>query len=75
MIPINTIQIQSSVFFVIKIAAIILLLLYSFYAFIIVRQVNLMTLTISLSLKKSLKYAAIFHLIFALVLLVYALFL
>jgi len=74
MIPINTVQLQASGLFVIKLAAIVLLSLYSFYAFIIVRQVNLMTLTIKLSLKKYIKYVAVFHLFCALTLLSYAIF-
>lgn len=70
--PIDITQIQSSGFFAIKLAAIVLLILYVFYAFIIVRQVKLMAQTIELSMEKTIKSVAFFHFLYAIALLFYA---
>lgn len=72
MTPIDPGQLKESGFFLLKLGTIVLLSLYFIYSFIIVRQVNLMVNTIDLALKKSLKFVAYIHLIFALLLLLYA---
>ncbi|KKR11249.1 MAG: hypothetical protein UT39_C0009G0009 [Candidatus Woesebacteria bacterium GW2011_GWA1_39_21] len=65
-------QLRDSGFFILKIASVVLLALYFVYAFIIVRQVNLMTQTIDVAFKKPLKVFAALHLIYALLVLLYA---
>ncbi len=63
---------ESSSLLLIKIGAIVLLSLYFIYSFIIVKQVNLMTQTLDVALKKQLKFFAVFHMLWAVVSLLYA---
>lgn len=70
--PFDPGQVKESGLMILKIASIVLLLLYFVYAFVIVRQVNLMTQTLDVAFKKPLKFFAIFHLCYALLLLLYA---
>jgi len=70
--PFDPGQLKESGFLILKIASIVLLLLYFIYAFIIVRQVNLMTQTLDVDFKKPLKFFAVLHLLYALFLLLYA---
>ena len=65
-------QLRESGFFILKIASVVILVLYFVYAFIIVKQVNLMTQTLDVAFKKPLKFFARMHLIYALILLLYA---
>lgn len=65
-------NILSTTYTIIKIAAIFALLVYSVFAFVIIRQVNLMTETLEIELEGLIKAAAIIHFIFAILVLLYA---
>lgn len=65
-------QLRESGFFLLKIGSIVLLTLYFVFAFIIVKQVNLMTRTLDVALKKQLKIFAYIHLAYSLLVLMYA---
>ena len=65
-------QLRESGFLILKIASIVILLLYFVYSFIIVKQVGLMTQTINVAFKKPLKVFSLIHLFYALMLLLYA---
>ncbi|MBI3443122.1 hypothetical protein HY008_00420 [Candidatus Woesebacteria bacterium] len=54
-----------SIWLIIKIMVLILLVVYIVFAFIIVKQVNLMLDTLDVGLEIPLKGIAIFHLLFA----------
>ena len=70
--PIDPGQLRESGFFLLKIGSIVLLTLYFVFAFIIVKQVNLMTRTLDVALKKQLKVFAYIHLAYSLLVLMYA---
>lgn len=70
--PIDPGQLRESGFFLLKIGSIVLLTLYFVFAFIIVKQVNLMTRTLDVALKKQLKIFAYIHLAYSLLVLMYA---
>ena len=72
MIPIDPGQLKESGYLILKIGSVVLLLLYFIYAFVIVKQVSLMTQTLDVAFKKPLKFFAAFHLFYALLLLLYA---
>ena len=59
----------------VKIGVIIFLLLYIVFAGVVIRQVRVMTETLSLGFERPIKLLAFFHFIFSLVVLVLALFL
>lgn len=65
-------NILSTTYIAIKVAAIFGLLVYSVFAFVIIRQVNLMTETLEIELEGLIKAAAIIHFIFAILVLLYA---
>lgn len=69
---INIGQLGSSGLFILKLASVVLLGMYFIFAFIIVKQVNLMTHTLDVSFKRPLKYFAMIHLIYAAIVLLYA---
>jgi len=71
-VPIDPGQLRESGFFLLKIGSIVLLTLYFVFAFIIVKQVNLMTRTLDVALKKQLKVFAYIHLAYSLLVLMYA---
>ncbi len=54
-----------SVWMLIKIAALVLMSLYIVFAFIIVRQVRIMTSTLQLGFEGPIKFISYIHLIFA----------
>ncbi|OGM26882.1 hypothetical protein A3D00_05435 [Candidatus Woesebacteria bacterium RIFCSPHIGHO2_02_FULL_38_9] len=54
-----------SVWLVVKIAVLILLLLYIVFAFVIVKQVGLMIDTLSVGFEKPVRAISLFHLLFA----------
>jgi len=60
-------------FILIKIAAVIGMSIYNIFAFIIIKQVNLMTQTLEVDLEKTIKGVAVAHFIFSIFVLVYAL--
>ena len=70
--PIDPGQLRESGFFLLKIGSIVLLTLYFVFAFIIVKQVYLMTRTLDVALKKQLKVFAYIHLAYSLLVLMYA---
>jgi hypothetical protein len=57
----------------IKIAAVIGLVVYNIFAFIVIKQVNLMTQTLEVDMEKTIKGVAVAHFIFSICVLVYAL--
>ncbi|OGM14932.1 hypothetical protein A3A76_02270 [Candidatus Woesebacteria bacterium RIFCSPLOWO2_01_FULL_39_23] len=61
-----------SVWLVIKIAVIFGLIIYNIFAFIVMKQVNLMTETLELDFEGPIKFVAVFHFIFALFVLGYS---
>ena len=61
-----------SIWPVIKIFILILLVLYIIFAFVIVRQVQLMTITLEVGFENQLKLLSIIHLLFAIAVLVFA---
>jgi len=65
-------DLKESGFFIFKIASVVLLILYFIYAFVIVKQVILMTQTIDVAFKKPIKFIAYIHLFYASALLIYA---
>jgi hypothetical protein len=77
---INTVNILSSAnltgtgYTLVKIAAIFGMIIYNIFAFIVVRQVNLMTETLTIDLENVVKTIAILHFIFAIGVLIYAIF-
>lgn len=58
----------------IKLATIFGLVIYNIFAFVVIKQVNLMTETLSVDLEKVIKGIAALHFIFALCILIYAIF-
>jgi len=70
--PIDPGQLRESGFFLLKIGSIVLLTLYFVFAYIIVKQVNLMTRTLDVALKKHLKIFAYIHFAYSLLVLMYA---
>lgn len=56
----------------VKIAAIIGLAIYNIFAFIVIKQVNLMTQTLEVDLEGLIKSVAVLHFIFSLCALIYA---
>jgi hypothetical protein len=61
-----------SIWPVIKIFVIILLAIYIVFAFVIVRQVQLMTDTLVIGFEKQLKFLAFLHFLFAIAVLVFS---
>jgi hypothetical protein len=61
-----------SIWPVIKILVIILLAIYIVFAFVIVRQVQLMTDTLVIGFEKQLKFLAFLHFLFAIAVLVFS---
>lgn len=59
-------------FLLVKIAAIIGLVVYNIFAFIVIKQVNLMTQTLEVDLEGTIRGIAVFHFIFSLFVLIYA---
>jgi hypothetical protein len=66
-------NVSTTVSLTIKIAAVVGLSIYSIFAFIIIKQVNLMTQTLEVDLEKAIKGVAVAHFIFSICVLVYAL--
>lgn len=69
---INQVTALSGVWIIVKIFFIIGLSVYSIFALVIVRQVQIMSTTVKLSFELPIKVLAVIHLIFALSLLVFA---
>jgi hypothetical protein len=67
-------NIASTTYSIIKIAAIFGLMVYNVLAFVIIRQVNLMADTLEIELESVIKAAAIIHFICAILVLLYAVF-
>lgn len=63
----------TSIWFVVKIFFVIGLLVYFIFSLVIVRQIEIMTQTVKLEFELPIKILGILHLIFALVLLIFAL--
>lgn len=61
-----------SIWPVIKIFMTIFLIIYIIFAFVIVRQVQLMTQTLEVGFEKQLKFLAILHFLFAIAVLVFS---
>jgi len=62
-----------SVWFIAKIFALFALLIYIIFSVVIVRQVNLMTETLEVGFESPLKVIALFHLILAILVFIFAL--
>jgi hypothetical protein len=71
---VNQISLDTSVWAIIKIAVIIGLVIYAIFAFIVMKQVNLMTETLEIDFERPIKAVATLHFIFALFVLIFALF-
>jgi hypothetical protein len=71
---VNQINLDTSVWAIIKIAVIIGLVIYAIFAFIVMKQVNLMTETLEIDFERPIKAVATLHFIFALFVLIFALF-
>lgn len=65
-------NVVSTTYLVIKIAAIFGLMVYSVFAFVIIKQVNLMADTLEIELEGVIKAAAIIHFICVILVLLYA---
>ncbi len=63
----------TSIWFIVKIFFIVGLSVYFIFALVIVRQVEIMTQTVKLEFELPIKILGILHLLFALVLLIFAL--
>lgn len=61
-----------SIWPVIKIFVIVLLAIYIVFAFVVVRQVQLMTDTLEVGFEKQLKFLSFLHFLFAIAVLVFA---
>ncbi len=62
----------STPFLIVKIAAIFGLAIYNIFAFIVIRQVSLMTQTLEVDLEGVIKVVSVLHFIFALCVLIFA---
>ena len=67
-----SLDLSATAFLSIKIAAIIGLVIYNIFAFIIIRQVNLMTQTLEVDLEGVIKGIAVIHFIFSICVLIFA---
>lgn len=70
---VNQASFNMSVWLIVKIAAVIGLVIYVIFAFIVMKQVNLMTETLELDFERPIKAVAAFHLIYAIGVLIFAL--
>lgn len=61
-----------SIWPIIKIFILILLVLYIIFAFVVVRQVQLMTKTLEVGFESQLKFLSLLHFLFAIAVLVFA---
>lgn len=57
---------------IIKVLILVFLLIYVVFAFVVVKQVKLMTVTLEVGFEKQLKLLSFIHLLFALAVLVFA---
>jgi hypothetical protein len=71
---VNQVNLNMTAWSVVKIAVIIGLVIYLIFAFIVMKQVNLMTETLEIDFEKPIKVVAIAHFIYALFVLIFALF-
>jgi hypothetical protein len=62
------------VWIILKLFSIVGLLVYSIFAFVVVRQTQIMTQTVKLQLEIVIKFLALLHFLFALGLLIFAIF-
>ncbi len=65
-------NLTGTAFFIVKIAAIVGLLVYNIFAFIVIKQVDLMTQTLEVDLEGVIRSIAVFHFIVSLCVLLYA---
>jgi hypothetical protein len=70
---VNQVSLNTSAWMIIKIAVVFGLVIYIIFAFVVLKQVNLMTDTLEVDFEKPIKAVAIFHFIFAVFVLVFAL--
>jgi hypothetical protein len=70
----NNIDISASAWGIVKIAVIIGLVIYAIFAFVVLKQVNLMIETLEIDFEKPIKSVAMAHFIYALFVLIFALF-
>jgi len=70
----NFVNLENSLLLVVKIGVIFFLLLYIVFAGVVIRQVRVMTETLSVGFEKPVKFIAFIHFIFSLVVFVLALF-
>lgn len=68
----NLLGLELSIFFFIKTAIILFLLLYIVFAGVVIRQVRVMTETLQVGFEKPIKALAFFHFLFSLLVLVLA---
>jgi hypothetical protein len=71
---VNQIDINNSLWFLLKTASIIGLIIYVIFAFVVMKQVSLMTATLELDFEKPIKIVATLHFVFAIFVLIYAFF-
>ena len=70
----NQVNFNAPVWLIVKIAAVIGLVIYLIFAFIVMKQVNLMTETLEVDFEKPIKVVATLPFIFAIFVLIFALF-
>ena len=71
---INQVNLNDSLWFFLKVGSIIGLMIYVIFAFVVMKQVNLMTETLEIDFERPIKTVATLHFIFAIFVLIFALF-
>ena len=71
---ISQVNINESLWFLIKAGSIIGLIIYIIFAFVVMKQVNLMTATLEIDFERPIKAVATLHFIFAVLVLIFAFF-
>ncbi|HLE49077.1 MAG TPA: DUF5657 family protein [Patescibacteria group bacterium] len=70
--PFEIPQLESTGFIILKIAAIVGMALYVVFAFVVLKQVNIMTQTLEVNFEKPLRIAAALHLFTAILVFIYS---
>ena len=71
---VNQLNFNNSLWFLVKVGSIIGLVIYVIFAFVVMKQVNLMTETLEIDFERPIKTVAALHFLFAVFVLIFAFF-